>query len=98
MNLTNVLAIAAGYNYHMAIVGDSLPTLIQPPVSAGFVNDQFVVSQPTTLGLSYRLEYMDSLSGQWQITSPLPGNGSTQYFIDPNPNPQQRFYRVCAGY
>lgn len=97
MNLSNVLAVAAGYNYHLAIVGDTLPHPIEPMVNAGFVNGQFVVSQPTSLGRTYRLEYLDALPGNWQIVSPLPGNGATQALVDANPNPQQRFYRVRAG-
>ena len=97
MNLSNVLAIAAGYYYHAAIVGDSVPVAIEPMASAKFTNGQFVISQPTSLGRNYRLEYLDSLSGDWQIVSPLPGNGSMQTLVDPNPNPQHRFYRVYAG-
>jgi hypothetical protein len=97
MNLSNVLAIAAGYNYHAAIVGDSLPAPVEPATRIGFTNGQFVVLQPTSFGRYYRLEYLDSLTGNWQIVSPLPGNGTTQALVDPNPNPQQRFYRVYAG-
>jgi hypothetical protein len=92
-----VLAIAAGYNYHAVIVGDSVPVAIEPMASAIFTNGQFLVSQPTSLGRNYRLEYLDSFNGNWQIVSPLPGNGSTQTLADPNPSPQQRFYRVHAG-
>ena len=97
MNLSNVLAIAAGYNYHVAIVGDSVPVAIEPMAGASFSKGQFIISQPTSLGRNYRLEYMDSFNGNWQIVSPLPGNGATQTLADPNPSPVQRFYRVRAG-
>jgi hypothetical protein len=96
MNLSNVVAIAAGYDYHVAVVGDSLPMSMGPMTDFGFTNGQFVVMQPTSLGNCYRLEYQDSLSGPWQIISPLPGNGSTQALADPAPSPVQRFYRISA--
>ena len=97
MNLSNVLSVVAGYNVHLAIVGDQLPAPVEPMLGATFSNGQFVISQPTSLGRYYRLEYQDSLLGSWQIVSPLPGNGATQTLVDPNPNPVQRFYRVRAG-
>ena len=97
MNLSNVLAIAIGYTHHLAIVGDSLPQPIEPMSGAGFSNGQFVVSQPTSLGRSYRLEYKNSLADNWQIFPPVPGNGSQQILADPSPPPSQRFYRVYAG-
>ncbi len=50
MNLSNVLAIAAGYNYHAAIVGDTLPAAVEPMVIGGFTNGEFVIQQPTSIG------------------------------------------------
>lgn len=97
MNLSNVLAIASGYTHHLAIVGDSFPRPIEPMLNAGFNNRQFTISQPTSLGRSYRLEYKNSFSDDWQILPPIPGNGSTQTLADPNPPPLQRFYRVHVG-
>jgi alpha-tubulin suppressor-like RCC1 family protein len=97
MNLSNVLAIASGYDHHLAIVGDSLPQPIEPVLSAGFNQGQFSISQPTTLGRSYRIEYKNSLGDNWQILSPVPGNGSTQTLSDVNPPAAQRFYRVHVG-
>lgn len=97
MNLSNVLAIASGYTHHLAIVGDSFPKPIEPMLHSGFSNGQFTISQPTSLGRSYRLEYINSFSDNWQIFPPTPGNGSTQILADPNPPPSQRFYRVHVG-
>jgi alpha-tubulin suppressor-like RCC1 family protein len=97
MNLSNVLAIASGYTHHLAIVGGSLPQPIEPMLSAGFSNGQFIISQPTSLGRSYRIEYKNSLADNWQIFTPVPGNGSTQVLTDSNPPAAQRFYRVSAG-
>jgi len=97
MNLSNVLAIASGYTHHLAIVGDSLPQPIEPMLSAGFSNGQFIISQPTSLGRSYRIEYKNSLADNWQMFPPVPGNGSTQVLADSNPPASQRFYRVRAG-
>jgi hypothetical protein len=97
MNLSNVLAIAAGNGYNLAIVGDSLPQPIEPMLNAGFSNGQFIISQPTSLGRSYRLEYKNSLTDDWQMFPPTPGNGSVQILADPNPPPAQRFYHVRVG-
>lgn len=97
MNLSNVLAIASGYTHHLAIVGDSLPQPIEPMLSAGFSNGQFTISQPTSLGRAYRIEYKNSLLDAWQMFPPVPGNGGTQLLADPNPPAAQRYYRVHAG-
>jgi hypothetical protein len=97
MNLSNVLAIAAGNGLNLAIVGDSLPLPIEPMLNAGFNNGQFVISQPTSLGRSYRLEYKNSLTDDWQMFPPTPGNGSLQILADPNPPASQRFYHIYAG-
>jgi alpha-tubulin suppressor-like RCC1 family protein len=97
MNLSNVLAIASGYTHSLAIVGDSFPKPIEPMLHSGFSNGQFTISQPTSLGRSYRLEYINSFSDDWQMFPPTSGNGSTQILADPNPPPSQRFYRVHFG-
>jgi alpha-tubulin suppressor-like RCC1 family protein len=97
VNLSNVLAVASGYTHHLAIVGDSLPRPIEPMSGAGFSNGQFVISQPTSLGRSYRLEFKNSLADDWQMFPPVPGNGSQQSLVDPNPPTTQRFYRIYAG-
>ncbi len=97
MNLSNVLAIAAGTGYNMAIVGDSLPRPIQPILTAGFSDGQFLISQPTSVGRTYRLEYKNSLTDDWQMFPPVPGNGSLQMLVDPNPPATQRFYHVYGG-
>jgi len=97
MNLSNVLAIAAGYGYNMAIVGNRLPQPIESIQTAGFSNGQFIVSQPTSLGRAYRLEYKNSLTDGWQMFPPVPGNGSLQMLVDPTPPPSQRFYHVYDG-
>lgn len=94
---TNVLAIAIGYTHHVAIVGDSLPRPVEPMLNAAFNHGQFIIAQPTALGRSYRLGYQNSLTDDWQLFPPVPGYGSTQNLIDPNPPPSQRFYCVYAG-
>lgn len=97
MNLSNVLAIAIGYTHHMTIVGDSFPRPVEPMSNGGFNNGQFMISQPTSLGCSYRLEYKNSFTDNWQMLPPIPGNGSTQMLADPNPPFSQRFYRIHIG-
>jgi hypothetical protein len=66
-------------------------------LNAGFSNSQFVISQSTSRGCSYWLEYENSLTDTWQIFPPTPGNNSTQILADLNPPSSQRFYRVYAG-
>ena len=97
MNLSNVLAIAIGYTDHVAIVGDSLPRSVETMLNATFNNGQFIISQPTSPGRSYRLEYKNSLTDDWQMFPPVPGNGSLQMLVDPNPPASQRFYHVYGG-
>lgn len=96
MNLSNVLAVAMSAHY-MAIVGDSFPGPAGVISAAGFQSGQFMVSQPTSLGRTYRLEYKDSLNDNWQTFPPVPGNGSNQILADPFPSPTQRFYQVRIG-
>jgi alpha-tubulin suppressor-like RCC1 family protein len=97
MNLSNVLAIASGYSHHLAIVGDSLPHPVEPMSSAGFSNGQFLIAQPTSPGRAYRMEYKDTLTDNWQMFPPVPGDGSIRVLADSNPPAVQRFYRVHAG-
>ncbi len=97
MNLSNVLAIAIGYTHHLAIIGDSFPQPIERLLNAGFNHGQFIISQPTSRGRPYRLDYKNSFGDDWQMLPPVPGNGSTQILADPNPPPTQRFYRVHVG-
>lgn len=97
MNLSNVLEIAIGYTHHLAIVGDSSARPIEPILNASFNDSRFTVSQPTSLGRSYRLEYENSLGDNWQILPPVPGNGGIQVLADVSPPASQRFYRVYAG-
>jgi len=96
MNLSNVLAIAPGYGHHLAIVGDTLPTPIEPLAGIALTNGQFAIQQPTSVGRAYRLEYQDTLNADWQMVPPAPGNGEIQTLADPHPAPMQRFYRVSA--
>jgi hypothetical protein len=97
MNLSNVLAIASGYGYNMAVVGNSLPHPVEPILSASFSNGQFLITQPTSQGRYYRLEYKNSLTDGWQMLSPVPGDGGRQILVDPNPPVSHRFYHVYGG-
>ena len=96
-NLSNVLAVAMGYSVGMAIAGDSFPQPVEPMLNYGFVGGQFIISQPTSLGRSYRYEYKNSLTDDWEMSPPIPGNGSTQTLADPTPPSSQRLYRVRVG-
>jgi hypothetical protein len=94
-NLSNVIAIAIGYNHHLAIVGDGLPlppTVLANPVCGP---NRFSIQQPTVRGLSYRLEFKNSLTdSNWRMLPPVPGDNTTRTLVDPNPSDQQRLYRV----
>jgi hypothetical protein len=96
MNFSNMLAMSIA-SQGLAIIGDGFPQPIEPMLNTGFNTGQFTISQPTSIGRSYRLEYQNSLNGNWQMLPPVPGNGGTQFLADPNPPPTQRFYRVRVG-
>lgn len=94
-SLSNVLALAVGFTHHLAIVGDGLP--IPPTVLANPVHgsNHFSIQQPTLRGRSYFLEFKSSPNDpHWQMLPPVPGDGTVQTLIDPNPASPQRIYRV----
>jgi uncharacterized repeat protein (TIGR01451 family) len=67
-------------------------------IAASFVSDQFNLTFGTQAGLSYVVQYTDSLSQiVWQdLTVALPGTGDPITVVDPAPRGPMRFYRVCA--
>ena len=93
--LSNVLALAVGFNHHLAIVGDGLPvptTVLSNPLRG---SNHFSIQQSTVRGLAYRLEFKNSPNDpNWQMLPPVPGDGTVRTLADPNPASPQRIYRV----
>jgi alpha-tubulin suppressor-like RCC1 family protein len=93
--LRNVVAIAAGNAHNLALIAEDPAEFAPPQLTAIATTDGCKVSFPTRRGWRYRLEYKDSLSDEhWMMLPPIPGDGTVQVATDPNPHPQQRFYRV----
>jgi alpha-tubulin suppressor-like RCC1 family protein len=95
VGLTNVVAISAGNAHNLALVTENPAEFAPPQIKALATTNGCTVSFSTRRGWRYRLEYKDSLSDEhWTMLPPIPGDGTVQVATDPNPNPQQRFYRV----
>ncbi len=94
-SLSNVLAVTFGYSHHLAIVGDGWPLPIEPALDVSLGNDRFTILQQTARGRSYRAEYKDMIGEiQWQMLTPVRGDGTIRPLIDPNATGAQRFYRI----
>jgi hypothetical protein len=93
--LTNVVAVAAGGDHDLALIGDG-PPLVKTAVShLTRTADTFGVSLPTDCGHVYALEYKNSLSDAGWTPLPLvAGSGHERTLIVPTANGAQRFYRV----
>jgi hypothetical protein len=70
----------------------------RPPLSASLASgDNFLVTFPSQLGQTYRVETTDNLAPpDWQaVTSNVPGSGSAIPVLSPGVSSlAQRFYRV----
>lgn len=94
-SLSNVVAIAAGDGYGLALVGKAPPVTDVPLLDATFGPEGFSASVETQIGRVYRLECGDSPeSGYWQGLRLVAGTGTTLTFTDPGVAGQQRYYRV----
>ena len=94
--LSNVVAIATGDNFHLALVANELPLAAIVPQSLGFdrVQQTFSFSLPTLTGRIFFLEYKNSLSdATWTTLPPIAGDGTIRTFTD-SATTSQRFYRV----
>lgn len=96
-NLSNVLAVAIGYDHHLAIVGDSLPIEGAPLSNADFGHNNFSAFHPTVRGLLYWLEYKSPMDqADWTALPPTPGDGTRKALVDRSAADPQRIYRVRA--
>jgi alpha-tubulin suppressor-like RCC1 family protein len=94
--LSNVVAIAAGGDYSLALVAEPVTEPVSLTISnALWDNGVFSVSLPTTQGKTYRLEYKSSLDdGNWTALDPVSGNGDMMQLQDTMATEPQRLYRV----
>jgi hypothetical protein len=91
--VSNVIGIAAGSAHSLLLLGGpaSNPVILSAAHSAG----QFSLLVQTSAGMSYSLEYKDSLNASgWTGLPAVQGNGTVQTLTDPNATATQRFYRV----
>jgi len=92
VTVTNAAGLTSSTNAWLSI-------LIPPVISGVHLSDSKVsVTFEALYGLSYSLQYKDSLSdAQWLSSAPpVPGFGGTLSLVDANPAPATRFYRLIC--
>ena len=93
--LTNVVTIAAGQTFSLALVNNGSASPILTANNPAYNSGTFSVSVATTAGKSYRLEFKDSLTDtNWTPLSSTPGDGTLKTLTDPSATVPRRFYRV----
>ena len=93
--LTNVISIAGGGDFVLALIGDHLPILSVPVTVSSFGPSGVSVSVPTECGRVYRLEYKTALKdANWTPLPLVAGNGAVRQLTNASPGAAQRFYRV----
>jgi hypothetical protein len=94
-DLTNVVQIAGGYYHSLALVVDGRLAPELRLTNPSLEGHSFRVCASTARGQSYRLEFKDSLSGNWWTPlPPLPGDGRIRELTDPTVPGTSRFYRA----
>ncbi len=95
VSVSNVTAIASGYENNLALAGDG-PPLLHASITAQRTADGMSVAVPTKSGQVYALEYTPSLGQpEWRLLFPLQaGDGTVRLLTDPSVSERQRFYRV----
>jgi alpha-tubulin suppressor-like RCC1 family protein len=93
--LSNVAAVAVGSTHCLAVIGGAPPMAHARISRLRWTTNGFFLSMPSENGRVYSLEYCDSLgSPNWQPLPLVAGSGSEVTLSDPNPAPEERFYRV----
>jgi hypothetical protein len=93
--LTNVVAISAGSQHCLALVGNAPPKLQATATGLNLTSTNLSFQLPTQNGRVYRLETVNSPSDtNWSAVSLVPGNGGFQTMSDSNVTNTARFYRV----
>ena len=102
LNLTNVQPDQAG-NYTITItnLAGNAASAVQlitemPPIGISIAGTNVYISVRSVVGLSYTLEFKNSLSdASWTPVLPaIPGSGGVIALPDPAPSANERFYRV----
>ncbi len=89
--LSGVWAIAAGWNYSLALVGTPGFQILNPTWKA----NTFSVSVASQNGSSYSLQYKSSpADSTWTSLAPVAGNGGILTLSDTSASSAGRFYRV----
>ena len=95
-SLGGAAAVAAGWNYSLALVGNSttLAVLLTNPRWSG---NNFNVSFQSQNGKLYALEYKNAVTDSgWTGLVPVGGNGGVMTLSDTSANVPKRVYRVRA--
>jgi hypothetical protein len=93
--LTNVIAIAAGDYFSLALVGNGPPVQQLEPTVLRVDESGFALSVYAERDKVYRLEYKNDLAeGQWTSLRLVRGRGADLTLRDQTTPAQQRFYRV----
>jgi hypothetical protein len=88
---TNSTTLVATGLFSNFTISGSRPTITDP----GFAGNQFGVSFATDPGVTYRVEYSESLTApNWNQLDTVVGDGTVKTVFDPNPGPPSRFYRI----
>jgi len=94
--LTNVTAIAAGWNHDLVLVGDGPPVQQVMATNAAVGTNGFSLTLPSQSGRVFRLEYKNNLADAgWTALPLVAGTGTNLTFTDSFPTNSTRFYRVC---
>jgi hypothetical protein len=93
--LTNVVAIAAGDNHNLALIGSGPPVVQFPTANSVVSTNGFSLSLPTQSGRVYVLQYKNALTDtDWSSLPLVAGNGGMITLTDISVANPQRFYRV----
>lgn len=97
-NLSNVVAVARGHFFGVAVVVPVEPALVIriPPENPSWKTGSFSVSAPTLLGRVYSLQYQPALNeaAGWFSLPLRCGNGTRQSLEDEAATGPHRFYRL----
>lgn len=95
-NLTNVVAISAGGDHALALVGDGPPVTSALMSQSKYTPTGFKVTVPSQSGRVYRLEYKNSpADAEWTPLPLVAGTGKDLVLTDAMATADsQRFYRV----
>ena len=93
--LSNVVAISAGENHTLALVGEAPLVFPVVPANPVWSRNGVSISLPTQSGRVYRLEYENSLADPlWTALPLLAGNGGMQRVTDFTATVPQRLCRL----